>query len=862
MNNVTKINLHDSIFAREYGKEEQIHKKEFEKVMQLIKKQLQDVENLPSKAVRPPRYHNTITIFGNRGSGKTSFLYSVLADLRENEKERVEILGFLDPTLIEEKEHIFLLVVSLINAKVLEKLQREDCAVNTEAYRKRICWEKVLKSLAKGLPTLEKVGEDHRNAHWQNHDYIMERGLKDVNAAFDLEKHFHELVNTALEILGKKAFVLALDDIDVNMRKGGDVLEMIRKYITTPKIITLLCGNYKLYSLNVRRLQWRQLSENKEYEPGMDYLSMVNELEGQYMMKVLKPEYRIRLFSLFDEILYYKQYYNLVEFADREDIRIEEAYALMLGRWGIKGETQFNIFCNYLLSGSFRSQVHFLINNETDDKSAIESVEAFLPRLYASNVNVDLATSRVNMLNVVIQQYLQSMEFSPDNYLLTPNMDDDNVNACFTAFTIIFAKQVKDNPFLFFDYAVRIGFTRNLLLRFDAVTSAHFYKHVGLNQNVSLKNCVGLSLAYVYGMSDISYSIYLQGLAAKSKAKEEEYKGRLDYELDNAGISMAAKMVAYLPITLIAKNNETRVNASLYSLLAVISDLLRRAKTLNSIVELLFDLSQLRIYPTLSGYGINHTNAVGESNYQSVTIQSLLNQETGDHSLKDLANSIWDWKQSFPQSIPPYLVGKIMTRLSSAVQQISQPSMGEYMQRCIIALFNACLVEETLENYKQEERKEGIENLNLNNAITDDKLFNNNLDFITRNNAEMFIPITVWLMQCPLLFMFLSLKINSDSKSHFIPYDEQLYDTLCKVTLSNWVDVNKPLFSGNKKSIHKMLDIFEEHHLDLEMILSGSVHEALNYLNNSGVFAKKVSQTQLKAFRKNHLETQATTISW
>ena len=229
----TIINLERSTYAHEFSGEELIHKKEFERVIELIKKQLVSASrDTNCSGKRLTHFYNTISVFGERGTGKTSFLHSVISKIESEYHENIEILGFIDPTIIEEKEHIFLLVVSLINNLVEEKLKDNECKTHTQSFQQRRLWQKQLLRLAKGLPTLEKVGVDRKNANWQSHDFIMERGLDIVYSAFNLEREFRELVSCALEILGKKAFVLALDDIDVDMKKGWDVLEMLRKYIS------------------------------------------------------------------------------------------------------------------------------------------------------------------------------------------------------------------------------------------------------------------------------------------------------------------------------------------------------------------------------------------------------------------------------------------------------------------------------------------------------------------------------------------------------------------------------------------------------------------------------------------------------
>ncbi|MFP3519645.1 hypothetical protein SB766_26035, partial [Pseudomonas sp. SIMBA_077] len=89
-----------------------------------------------------------------------------------------------------------------------------------------------------------------------------------------------------------------LDDIDTNFRRGWPVLEVLRRYFTSPRFIVVLSGDIDLYTLLVRGKQWDQFSErqlhfDKTQEKGLR--EMVNHLQGQYMLKVLPPRNRIPL---------------------------------------------------------------------------------------------------------------------------------------------------------------------------------------------------------------------------------------------------------------------------------------------------------------------------------------------------------------------------------------------------------------------------------------------------------------------------------------------------------------------------------------------------------------------------------------
>lgn len=875
--NLTTISLVNSTYAHGFSDNELIHKEEFDRVFQLIERQIRGSETFGKESDQCHRhYYNTISVFGERGTGKTSFLHSIVERLEQDYSNTVEILGFIDPTIIEEKEHVFLLVISLINKLVDEKLKNDECKIHTKSYQQRSLWQQQLVKMAKGIPTLDKVGEDRKTAKWQSHDFIMEKGLDLVYSAYTLEEEFKTLVKLALEILGKKVFLLALDDIDVDMKKGWDVLEMLRKYITTPQIITIMSGNLKLYSLNVRKHQWEQLEKNKEHEPEKDYLKSVNELEGQYLLKVLKTENRIHLHSILEAIELFGARFEIV-LADGSTKSIVNTYKDIFANLGIMGAPQQNVFINYMLSLSVRSQIQFMLNNSTTEKKGLDSVEAFLSRLYASNVDVHLAVNNAQMLALIIQRYLENQESTPDLYQLLPNYPHEDVNACLTAFTILFSKEVKRSNFLIFDYFVRMGYVRNLLLGFESVyLRDDFYNHVGLKQMMSLKNSVGLSIAYCMAFdTELSSHISLLSLAGKNKQNKAWSQGHVDYEIDERA-NRAQSVIAYLPISVMkyTDKNESRVYYSFYNLLAVIAEVLKAPKDENqeeAVKALLMNLQLLRTYPSWSRTGDVQTKYVEEIAEESTYDEEVLVKKwEGDTTFDLLAKEIVKWSKSYQESIPPYLLGKIMTRVYYTFQKIQEIDLGEQMHRSVMAFLNACLIEECTEYYKKSNDTESIDRLNLSNVINEDKVFLNNIAFIHRNGARVIIKLTEWMMKCPLLWAFTqpdTLKniisnekknVNADGEVEH-PYDFgydtafNVYNVLKFVKIKSAVDKTKPQFSANKVKIQKTIEALQSFGYDINSILDTSrpVEIIISELVKSGIFGNKPTIRQINDFRKN-----------
>ena len=884
------IELKSSTFAHNFNENELIHSVEYEHAWNLVKARIAVAQTWKQgEEITTPQY-DTISIFGERGTGKTSFLLSILKNVKTTYDKDVQVLNVVDPTMIEEKEHIFLLIVSLIKKEVDRKLSDEECRRDTKAYENRKTWNQQLMKLAKGLPTLGNVGGDHKTSQWQDHDFIMERGLMDVLAAFSLRDEFYNLVSLALTILGKKAFVLALDDIDVEMGKGWDVLEMLRKYVNTPQIITLLSGNLKLYSLNVRRRQWDQLTINKTYDTQIDYTKLVNELEGQYLLKVLRTENRIHLQSILQLLQFGQQY--IIKTFDGEVKPIKDLYKQILASFGIKGYSQQTIFRDYLLSLSVRSQIQFLKNNsiETEARTGIESIEAFLSRLYAANVDAVTASNNVNMLDIIIQDYIQRQPSTPELYLLSPSYENGDVNACLTAFTILYAESVKAHPFLIFDFFVRMGYVRNLILGFNKREREEFFTRAGLVQNMSLKNNVGLTIGYsVMNRVHKASHIELSGLAQKNKKSVENDKERIDAVVKGQA-NQAQAIIAYLPISILKHTykNESAVYYSIYNLMASISEILqnsesdaetpemRKEESIAKIKSLLLNLQQLRTYSVLTRQGDLQTRHIEEAEdwtTENVEESTLPNDDT----LENLAEAIYKWKTQYEYTIPPYLIGKIATRLYYTVHKITKPTLGEQMHRIVMALLQACLIEETHEYYVRKEGKQDVTKINISNVVTQDDYLLNNLNFILNNDAISQIPFTMWMINCPLLWAFTKVDVLKGVKKETrneagevvesiepfaSDYDQALnvYEMLKQVHIkNNNVDETKPKFSAAKDSIDETIRLLRENGIDIGFIMNeaNSTKDVAAMIGMRGVFNRKPYSDQIDKFREKYRRMKA-----
>ena len=838
------ICLEESKYAHGLKQEESIHSHNFNRVIQLIKNQVEKL-NTKKSPYNVEHQYNTISIFGGRGTGKTTFILSLLQSIEEEYKNDAEILKIIDPTQMEEKEHVFLVILSLIDTEVRRKIEshRKDNNANCCCFEKD--WRNKLSSLAKGLPTLEGLNKKQYE-NWDDDLYIVERGLNNVKSAYDLERNFHKLVDIALEILGKKFFVLAFDDIDVDMSKGWSVLETIRKYLTTPKFVIFLSGNLTLYSYNVRLHQWNQLKELKTFEEH-DYKSQVNQLEGQYLLKVLKPENRIQLRTLLD----YKHIYQTSYMIKEEGKEIEDVYSDILEHFGIHKNSTQRLFIDYLLGLSIRSQISIL--SDYTEPDIMSQINVYVSRMIAANIDVDLAVKNPIFTTISIVEYLKKSNGFPHSYLLIPNTINHDMNGVLMGLTTIFANQAKQSPWIIFDYMLRVGYTRNLNLQLSPTAFDQILSYTGITQDMSIKNIVLLMTAVGKANNlKLPELILLEGLALTAKKGQGEKGNAIDNILKNDDINTAQKVLALLPLFSLKRGQTQNTNLyySVLPLLSAICLIIRSGYDKSYIKGILSDLSLHRTYP-MPTEGQVISDAAEDNISSSEELSQKLDINIEDESVKGLVKALNDWRKSFIHDnenspIPPYLLGRIMTRFTSALINVpNKKSLAKLFQQHLIVFLNSVLVEETKEKFGNNL------NINNNNPVGSPKLFYDNLGKVTSKNEDgnsYFDSLSLirCLLSCPLISFFFSTKVSLEINKHvndIIINDMNLFNTLSNAkfetkenALIDKIDIKKdkldiPL---NRIIKEKGEEFFIKHIYNVNNRTAYNVLKNLPFVNNIG----------------------------
>lgn len=876
---MSTIVLSESNNARIFDKDNLVHRKEFDLVCKWINEKIRSAPVIPDNykdGFNSERLHDTISVFGTRGSGKSSFLLSLL-NYVSNLNDAV-ILDIIDPTLIEDKGHVFLTIISLIKLKVEKKLAKSDINPESYAFQEKREWENCLRNLASGLPSIDGIGQGYET--WQDPEIIMYKGLSSVAAAKSLEADFNKLIKRALEILGKKVFVFTFDDIDIYFQRGWPVLETIRKYLTSPHIVTLISGDLRLFSKAIRKRQWENFGKGLLKNEGellntiSEYNDLVTEMEGQYLLKVLRTQRRINLTTLLEK-MNFSGYSEYPIYIDDGKTTVVEKYCAILKEFGISNTYQATAYSSFLLSLPIRTQIQLLScftdNIEKKDLNQIDFISPFISDLLEKRVDIDIAKSNYLYLTSIILKLLIKEKVLSEAYQLQPTTPDLSLNSSLISLSFLFSANTINNPYIIFDYILRIGYIRNLLNdisyrggnnnKVNNPSIEGLCEHAGIFNSKVLKDVACNITAYIkavnvfqkYSSKLYSGIIELPGLKIKQKDKNEDKRWRFDDVMQNA--NPIVRLIAYLPFT-ISKNKRGQdvPSYSVFVLLASIGELILKVKY-NDLPNGILELTQVRSYPMPIFEGVA-TNDTYEMEMLGGEILSKYD-ETISRFLEDFKQ----WEHNYNKiTVSPHLLGKISTRFYYSLANIEKEklkgnNLGQEMHRRIVSLMNAILVEDIKENLNDNKI-----NINLNNPDKSSKIFIDNLSKVNLKTKEL--SFSKWLISCPLLLVFLNL--NDEGLKNALPDDEEnvssyrnnVYNTLIQVSLdteesqkNNSIGKLDSLYYG-KNTIDQSIEHLKNNKnlISYENLMNDKIEILIPKLKQ--IISRNVSSDSITKFRK------------
>ncbi|MDH1975478.1 hypothetical protein [Aliarcobacter butzleri] len=672
------------------------------KFLTLIGNLLEDTENnmnyLDNEFLR---VHNTILINGKRGMGKTSFILSML---KNNDLLRKEIfpLGIIDPTLIETKEHVFLNIITLIKDKV-----EESSNVRNNEYFKD--WKNSLIKLASGLSMLEDIGSNHlHDSMWDSPELILEKGISNSKQGKELERNFHNFIDKSLNLLRKKAFFLVLDDIDTSLDRGIKILETLRKYLTSPKLIISILGDIDLYSILTRQLQWEKIDPKKilkDYEDGnKKYISQIEHLEEQYLTKILKPENRIDLQNLFD----LKDSINIKIFdkekKSKDSFNIESLNKFLEDLVNNIYLTNNNSYKKYyietILTQSTRSILQILkLYNKQKGNIKINNFPEILKHTFYTTLKKKLES--FNLLEIynkdqylnLLSIYIIKKNISRDNHLkLIPDFVDIDDNI-----TMLYLNAISNNILVdsknYLEYFIKVGYSLEQFMNLenkDERETKRFLEHIAIDSGESSSKIAKrlLSTSKINRFTPSNFILFGANFLSNKNLEK----------INNLN---------FLPLIISKVNRINKGNSynfiSFFNLLGFISDI---TKT-NSIDEI---KTKKIIYSQILEFTLFNDDIIKED-------KDFIYEDNIQNTLIFDENEVFNWinKKNIIIDIPLFVLSKIWVRISYTFNNIlkNKNTFNTYFdifEMFIVGFLNAIFVEISLYKNENFDNKNFIKN--------------------------------------------------------------------------------------------------------------------------------------------------------
>jgi hypothetical protein len=447
--------------------------------------------------------------------------------------------------------------------------------------------------------------------------------------------------------------------------------------------------------------------------------------------------------------------------------------------------------------------------------------------------------------------FLEEKKLLHSSSSLLPTTNNESLNSCLAALSMLYANVVKNNPFLIFEYLLKVGYLRNISdsTRFQELPIVQYAQY---NHLVPLKECVGLMMGYMAGeRSNMAEHIPLYALETLSK---EGNTDRIDVVLSQGEVNNAQRCLGYMPLCALDKKKIANASKNYYSiflLFAAIGQVLLHPEDDEILLQTLREVQTYRSYPMVdatSSKVLSQTSVVGN------TLGPDFNQKDSS-SIGILIENIRKWALNWPKvALAPYLLGCIAARFYKAVIGIQKERLGDQMHLSIVAFLNACLIEEV---------GPGNMDINSNNVQKSPELFLSNIKKVSTQSLQDSSPLTWWLMQCPMLSCFMDVNIFKEIRETTLCLPDEkedswnLFDILNQIIIKKTGITETPYtFSGDVKKISATIQCLKKSKPSFDIqksILEVSDEDAVKNLKNLRMFTR-VDKRSVQSFKTNYLK--------
>lgn len=303
------INLSHLEQTSAYKADELIYRNERDIWAKQIRQDLKTNLNAPKEPdtqSQVPAKQPTYYIGGGRGSGKSTFLRALIDSLehpedQEDKKTAIMHLTTVDPTTLGSGENFFIYILSTFYEKI--KSIHKDAKPWAQQSKGQLDLRKQLNELMEELTLAVKNLTNSKTSHLETIDdsWVYQDSMKLGMSSMKLRDNFRELVEKTCQFCHCDALLIGIDDADINCGKSAEVLEYLRKYMITPRLIFIFAGDMNLQEQVVRGMQWEHFNPSlfdNDKELNSQRLLLLEQMQEQYLLKLFPINNRYTLKSL------------------------------------------------------------------------------------------------------------------------------------------------------------------------------------------------------------------------------------------------------------------------------------------------------------------------------------------------------------------------------------------------------------------------------------------------------------------------------------------------------------------------------------------------------------------------------------
>ncbi|MDR7307266.1 hypothetical protein [Rhodoferax saidenbachensis] len=807
--NKIKINLDQSDASRHIGSGELIQQECYNKLKTEIARDLTRAKSFPPAQNFPLGSGLAYFIDGTRGAGKSTFLQAAHSALSDDSALKLGKLSYIDPSRIEGSEVILLPILKDLKRLIQDSAKR--CLNEEDRVRE---FRTHFKRMAGGLSLFATDNDQLKDL---DPELYLDWGLERAAHGTELRNNLHKLVDAACQILNVEALVLAFDDADTNAVNAHTVLECIRKYLDTPKLVVLITGDMELYSQLVRDNFFKDLGASRsemDSERNAQRTKMVDHLEDQYLLKLFPIRRRVQLRPLWNLLPRSDANVEMPRFELSCDdwkgnARSIESAIFELIRRGLRLQDRKDIvlFYEFLLKQPLRSVLQVLSRcakhisssdeigrdnsnwDSTLSEALGESLRAMaLGSLYKFGIDVDALGARElpTLIEAVFELTVRDGELDTGAYL-RPQPSDAALRNCFATLSADVAAFCVNNPSAFIQYLFggpgsvavynQVLHRKNKDIEKETIKEntlrAQYKKYIGIGRKEDALNWAWHATAVLAApyVANPKRPVVYFGVIGLNKEKRDNVTELSAKKAIEECIAQINRTPTFAFSLIDASGQGVGTFSSIFNIFGLMDRLFQIDISNNpdSLPQRVREvLAKVLKTPTISRP--NWEGGDSGSEFDESSDAGALETESGD-SLTSLCESIARWllkTRELRLKLKPsaVLIGKVWTRIYFSLEKVSESRRGEIGAASLMELFALCIVNalliEELDHHLLDSRPaesvpaKKVERTNPNSApVVVAKKFES--DLVSDAN----LPLTFLIASCPLFVGLLQAQRRS-----------------------------------------------------------------------------------------------------